>query len=382
MKRQILIFGAGNYGKHAFLYYSTIYNIIGFIDNNSKFIGKNIFGVPIFLPDVLKSQVYKNIPIIVANRTHYKDIQEQLYNDYGISEVILFQIKVDERFLRFEDRFKVNRNLNQSFIVEYKGGLGNQMFQYAFHRWLEKRGFIVQTDLSAYHLLRSRPFLLNKIFKRVRFEECNYLHLERLKEENKISYENEDKRFNLQQSSNIILSGYWQHFFYSDEIKNELRELYSFDIQQEKELINMAERLSKENSVSVHIRCGDYLQKENVLLFGGICTYEYYQSAIQYIKDRVKCPRFYVFCNDINWVEEHMKMENIIYIDKNKFENYVDWYDMFLMTQCKHNIIANSSFSWWGAWLNQNSSKIVIAPKKWRNDRSLKNICPQKWIRL
>jgi hypothetical protein len=382
MKTDILIFGAGSFGKHAYLYYSSIYNIAGFIDNNPNPIEKNIFGIPIFSPNILKNEIYRDIPIVIANYAHYKDIQKQLYDDYGISDTILFHIKTAERFLRFSDNLEENVNRIQDFILEYKGGLGNQMFQYVFHRWLEKRGFNVEADLSGYHLLRGRSFCLNKIFERVDIKECNYLRLERLKEAKEVYDEEEDTLFDLEKNQGSILCGYWQHFAYADEIKDEIKERYIFSLPLEKELIHTMDRLRKENSVAVHVRGGDYLEKENMCLFGNICTHEYYYNAVKYINENVLNPKFYVFCNDISWTKEYMKMKDAVYIDRNRFDNYEDWYDLFLMTQCKHNIIANSSFSWWGAWLNQNSNKIVIAPQKWRNDLSLKNICPQEWIRI
>lgn len=382
MKKEILIFGAGKYGKHAYLNYSSLYRVVGFIDNNLSLTEKTIFGIPVFSPDVLESETYRNIRIIIANYGHYKEIQKQLFYEYGISDTILFQIRTDEKFVRFSDDLADSKNIEQGFILEYKGGLGNQMFQYVFYKWLQKQGFHVEADLSGYYLLRGRPYCLNHIFKKVELKECNYQRLEKLKEEQKIYNEKTDKLFDLKQDQNMILSGYWQHYVYANEIRDELKDYFSFQVPRDLKMAGLLEQISRENSVSVHVRRGDYLQKENVDIFGDICTDEYYRNSLRYIEEKVINPKFYVFCNDINWTKEHMKLQDAVYIDKNRFKKYEDWFDLFLMAQCKHNIIANSSFSWWGAWLNRNSSKIVIAPRKWRNDMVLHNICPKEWIRI
>jgi hypothetical protein len=116
----------------------------------------------------------------------------------------------------------------------------------------------------------------------------------------------------------------------------------------------------------------------------GLCTPEYYRIAIDYIKNNVDNPSFYFFSDDIEWVEQHLNFKdvNATYIGHNKGEKAYE--DMRLMQYCKHNIIANSSFSWWGAWLNSFPQKIVIAPKRWMNIDGLNtdDLIPDSWIRL
>ena len=100
------------------------------------------------------------------------------------------------------------------------------------------------------------------------------------------------------------------------------------------------------------------------------------------MKDKVGNCKFIFFSNDMEWVKRNYNIENAIYVNSTLFDNYQDWYDMYLMSMCKHNIIANSTFSWWGAWLNSNKEKIVIAPNKWVNLCDYKDIYPDDWIKM
>lgn len=113
---------------------------------------------------------------------------------------------------------------------------------------------------------------------------------------------------------------------------------------------------------------------------GDICTETYYKKAIKYFEDKYKDVIFFVFSNDIEWVKENFCAKNMVIADVNDEMNGMS--DMYLMTQCKHNIIANSSFSWWGAWLNQNEGQEVIAPNKWLNTMEMKDICCERWKKL
>ena len=100
------------------------------------------------------------------------------------------------------------------------------------------------------------------------------------------------------------------------------------------------------------------------------------------MKEKVNNCRFYFFSDDIEEIKEHYKMDNAVYVEKAMFDGYEDWYDMYLMSICKHNIIANSTFSWWGAWLNRHEDKIVIAPEKWINSCDYQDIYPKGWMQM
>jgi len=116
-------------------------------------------------------------------------------------------------------------------------------------------------------------------------------------------------------------------------------------------------------------------------MHGGICSLDYYHKAIDFIRQRLGsniC--FYLFSDDVNWMEENLQLENRCIIDWNQGED--SWQDMYLMSCCRHHIIANSSFSWWAAWLNPNKSKIVLTPNKWFNHTDAVGIVPESWIKI
>jgi hypothetical protein len=135
-------------------------------------------------------------------------------------------------------------------------------------------------------------------------------------------------------------------------------------------------------TVSIHIRRGDFSKKAETNLYHGILSSDYYKQAIEIISSKINSPKFYIFSDDINWAKENLIVPEAVYasgqISKTHFE------DLYLMSQCHHNIIANSSFSWWGAWLNDNPEKIVIAPKNWFNKgpKDTQDIIPGDWIKI
>lgn len=274
--------------------------------------------------------------------------------------------------------------------VKFLGGLGNQMFQYAFYKALKQRGCRVYADLSYYRYDGVMPFKLDEVFKKASVNKrfCkNGILTDGVK---KLAYigksgmcEKADAWYDKNMIQNItggVYTGYWQTEKYFTGIERELRQDFRFGYGEEK-LKALAGELRRSNSVSVHIRRGDYLDIQDV--YGGICTMEYYANAIDRIKDMAgQDARFYFFSNDIEWVKTQFKGDNYHYISEELFESYEDWYDMCLMSSCRHNIIANSSFSWWGAWLNDNEDKIVIAPSKWLNTGETPDIWCDGWIRI
>ncbi len=142
----------------------------------------------------------------------------------------------------------------------------------------------------------------------------------------------------------------------------------------------MLDQIKKTNAVSLHIRRGDYLNNPQVFT---LCSLDYYKKAIKYIAERVESPHFYLFSNDPEWVIQNLKIDHPSTCVAINDEN-TGFYDLELMKNCKHNIIANSSFSWWGAWLNTHSEKIIIAPQQWLNGRDDTNtdIVPDQWIKM
>ena len=180
---------------------------------------------------------------------------------------------------------------------------------------------------------------------------------------------------------NGYLSGYWQCEKYFKEFRAELLELFRFPQNQINEASRkMQDQICREQAVAVHVRRGDYLLPENNRKYGNICTLQYYRNAMQYMKEKVSDARFYFFSNDPEWVRENLSEGDSVIVNCNHGkENYLD---MYLMSQCSHNIIANSSFSWWGAWLNRNPDKIIVSPKRWFSHLDVSDAVCEDWIRI
>ena len=160
--------------------------------------------------------------------------------------------------------------------------------------------------------------------------------------------------------------------------QEEVRQMYRFpdlftDYQK-----RMLEEIAGKQSVSVHIRRGDYLNHPEIY---GTTTLDYYRNAMTYMQDRRENIHFYIFTNDIPWAEQNFEGDNITIVEDSG-DLMTGNLDMALMAECKDNIIANSSFSWWAAWLNRNEQKIVIAPKAWEVNQSTKDIWCENWIKM
>lgn len=277
-------------------------------------------------------------------------------------------------------------------IVWCLGGLGNQMFQYAFYRNLELMGrdaYLDTSEFNGYGL--HNGFELQKVFAvkpkliqvkdAISFKQNKFFKiLTKLKIHRRIISQSEFnfERKYLDYFFSRYLIGYWQSESYFAEIKEQIRKDFTFPLLDVANQL-IADQISNTNAISIHIRMGDYL---NHPLHGGICTKEFYLRAIDIIKDKVENPQFFVFSNEIDWCKNNLPLANAVYIGGNDGEN--SYRDMQLMSMCKHNIIANSSFSWWGAWLNGNTDKIVIAPAKWFNDPKINtsDLLPASWVKI
>ena len=182
--------------------------------------------------------------------------------------------------------------------------------------------------------------------------------------------------------SNVYLTGYWQSEKYFESIEPIIRADFVFRQPMSERSQHIANEIAQSNAISLHVRRGDYVQNAQTLATHGVCSLEYYQAAIRHTVERVVQPRFFVFSDDIAWVKENLKISfPCQYVDHNRgTESYND---MRLMSLCQHHIIANSSFSWWGAWLNPSSDKIVIAPKRWfAKQADVRDLFPPDWITL
>lgn len=173
--------------------------------------------------------------------------------------------------------------------------------------------------------------------------------------------------------------GYWQTEKYFSDIRSKILEAFTFPplAEDNKNQVTI-ESIRRKNSISIHVRRGDYMKIGNTQ---GICTPDYYVKALKMMLEKTKPDVFLVFSDGIEWCKENLSEyfgdTPVVYVDWNTGPE--SFRDIQLMSNCKHNIIANSSFSWWGAWLNQNGSKIVIAPSRWMNNKGWADIIPQSW---
>lgn len=284
-------------------------------------------------------------------------------------------------------------------IIRVQGGLGNQMFQYALYKELECRGKEVSLDIgikryslpckdykleTLYHVKAN--YASREMVSKMSNKDFNKFHriLNRLfKFKKRTHYKDICIGYNEKAllQSNIYLDGYWQSEEYFKDIKSKIRETFFLEINNNIQNEIVKKKILSSISVSIHIRRIDYADSP---LYNNICTLEYYEHSINYIIAKLgkENLEFFIFSDDNDWVKKNLFVENAIYIDWNINSN--DYMDMQLMARCKHNIIANSSFSWWGAWLNDNPNKIVICPSKWTNNKNinLKKIVPDEWIRV
>lgn len=288
-------------------------------------------------------------------------------------------------------------------IIQLAGGLGNQMFQYALYLQLKSLGKEVKIDdwtgfeqdgqrelslmpfgisyerataKELQQMLDSAPYLWSKIRRKLRGR-------------NKKAYFEADKRYKpeILAWDDIYLEGYWQTEKYFSAVSEEVKKTYDVDrltqYVREKNRENTGadhghaskrgeqfeewlSRITADESVSVHIRRGDYLLPENQALFGGICTEAYYKKAMEQMKREHPGCRFYLFTNDKQWAGAQAAeiTGDIEIVDAGEQSDYEEF---VLMSMCRHNILANSSFSWWASYLNKNPGKTVFVPDKWLN---------------
>lgn len=286
-------------------------------------------------------------------------------------------------------------------IVRLIGGLGNQLFQYALVRRLSLLHDVpLKLDISQFETYKLRRYSLNafNIIEDyategdiVRIKEKGFASFRRLTEKllpyYKRSYIHERSlHFDpniLKSPKNLYLEGYWQSERYFKDIEDVIRREFTFKFKPDASNERTSEHINSVNAVSLHIRRADYVSDAAINQFHGTCTLAYYQQAVEIIVRKALSPHFFVFSDDILWAKENLILTYpTIFISHNNATK--DFEDLRLMIQCKHHIIANSSFSWWGAWLSKNPDKIVIAPQKWFNDESIntKDLIPEGWIRI
>lgn len=285
-------------------------------------------------------------------------------------------------------------------IVLVFNGLGNQMSQYAFYLAKKKvnkdtKCFFYNSDAShnGYELeklfgikLEKNVFLIHlfkflsnrNIFIRCIKKILQYARIVEIKREN-FNYHFDEKNLSKGKALITFYWGGWHSYKYIDLVKDEILSLYKF----KENMINEINRdisleMKNTNSVSIHVRRGDYLKKCNSL-WGGVVNEGFYNKVFQQIVD-IENKQFYFFTDDPSWVKENFKLPNMRVMDINVGED--SWLDMYLMSNCKININPNSTFSWWASWLNPNENKIVYVPDRFVITNKEIDFYPKQWIKI
>lgn len=292
-------------------------------------------------------------------------------------------------------------------VVKVNGGLGNQLFQYAMGRALALRtGAELLLDLRFFALSGAhtpRAFELDLF--RAHYEAADETTLARFDPPKPASRflrmwkrafpaSDAPSRFAergfpydpavLQLKGAAYIDGYWQSERYFTDHERTIREDLTF----RPALSAMSEALLQQihdepNAASLHVRRGDYVNHPQASAFHGLCEPAYYAAAMQLLYESTPPSRYFVFSDDIAWARENLAFgAPVTFVDHNSGND--SWQDMRLMMACRHHVIANSSFSWWGAWLNPFEQKRVVAPKRWFLDPSIdtRDLIPASWTRL
>ena len=292
----------------------------------------------------------------------------------------------------------------ESVITHLIGGLGNQMFQYAAGYALSKRlGVALKFDISDF-----KEYKLHNGLEILRIFNCPFEYASQYEIEailgRRTNFRLPDRAkllaYNLLFPRHILIDryrirehfqnalapaymrGYWQDERYFRDYARDIRIIFSFSLALSDQSNMVLQKILQGNSISVHVRRGDYVTNPQNVAYLGATPISFYCSAIEYIAKKVDAPRFFVFSDDPEWAKSNIRTHYPTeYIDHN--HGSCSFADMQLMSRCSHHIIANSSFSWWGAWLNPDPRKLVIGPRTWfANPRRLDNPCPPEWTLL
>ena len=263
-------------------------------------------------------------------------------------------------------------------IVNFRSGLGNQIFFYLYSRYLMVKypdqnvyGYYNCNNLKNHNGLEVQRVFDIKLPKQTFFSKTVALFCRKL---NGLGLKFLKCTDDFYSESALFFDGWWQDKkFFLDNLKDLRYRNFNLDTVNF-ELLN---EINNSNSVCLHVRRGDYIAPEHVAQYGGICTLDYYKQGIQIIQNKIHDAKFFVFSNDIDWVKENLSVPNSFFVNNNTGKN--SYLDMFLMSHCKAAVIANSSFSYWGAMLNVNSNPIVVYPAKWFNTHT-PDIFPKNWI--
>jgi hypothetical protein len=288
-------------------------------------------------------------------------------------------------------------------VVRLTGGLGNQMFQYAAGKKLAKvHSTELKLDISWYQGKERRQqkrsfklgvfniiadiatqddlnlFFKNNFFKDLKRKARKTLGL---KPETLIATEKNWQFHDFpHHPQHLYLKGYWQNESLFKDIRKELVEDFSLKLENGADYQALKQKISSCTSTSIHVRRGDFAHESDINRIHGTCSLDYYRECIKNLQERVGESHYFLFSDDPEWVKENLVLDGEVEILSDFFLN--DYEELKLMSLCQHNIIANSTFSWWAAWLNQNPEKLIFAPKKWYSAEARNHQSPalKSWI--
>jgi hypothetical protein len=266
--------------------------------------------------------------------------------------------------------------------VKLIGGLGNQLFQYAVGRQIaEFHKTELLLDITEFETYDLHKYSLLGLKLKENFATQEQISILPVFKEKHFHFDIDFKNI----PNNIVLKGYWQTEKYFIDIEDIIRNEFSLKKSAEGKNKEVLQNINSMNSVSLHIRRGDYVTNtyESQILVSK--DLEYFNQCVEYIVKRVPDCHFFIFSDDKAWVKENLNLRYpVTFVDHN--DASTNYEDLRLMSFCKHNIICNSSFSWWGAWLNTNPGKIICAPQKWFSDETKyidsKDLIPETWIKF
>jgi len=290
-------------------------------------------------------------------------------------------------------------------IGKVLGGLGNQMFQYAAVRALALRRQVpLRLDATRFFgYTLHQGFELNAIFDcsvplatpqdmtdvlgwqatPIAQRVLGRLSMARFRSSRWLTEPHFTYWEELKSAPNTCyIDGYWQSNKYFDDVEDIIRKDFCFRQPMSSKNSLLAAKIGDADSVSLHVRRGDYVTNKDASRIHTLCSIDYYDMSIREMANRIGRPHFFVFSDDVAWAKENISMAYPCdWIDHNiGSESYND---MRLMSLCKHHIVANSTFSWWGAWLNPSLEKVVMAPHPWfANELSARDLIPNTWLRL
>lgn len=266
-------------------------------------------------------------------------------------------------------------------------GLANRMFQYAYYHYLLNKGFDVKLDYFTHNKLAHEDVEWLRIFPNATFREASTLKVLKFGGGSSLLAKVRRRYFRWttkvlkmagafdiyepSSSDDLYLIGVFQSAMPAQSVANILKYKFVFANFEEDRNIDYKLRMESANSVAIHIRKGNDYKK--IKWYQNTCAVEYYQKAVDYIKAHVDNPKFYVFTDNPEWVAENLKDIDYELVEGNPISGWGSHFDMQLMSLCKHNIISNSTYSWWSAFLNTNKDKIVVCPDAWFNPKEVEN---------